>query len=1035
MVIRVRKEEIKAKDKRVPDRVGLKLECPPELASDELIQKMEMVGFKRVKPRDPTPYLVWRFPASVGPPPVHILRSLSTTALVRGDASLEEMLELGTERGDDGRPGSEKLYVTMLGDFFCANCRFDNKNRRQFLEGAGWFPLYSSGVNKRSEAIEKVYGNFPYVTKDVVLAQHLIPWMRDDAKKELVERAKREKENIRRSSLKVRVDTDPVIPMPEGEALQGFQDAGVNNLLRTRKSGVIYDDMGLGKAQPLDAKILTPTGWDFMGRMSVGTTITSSDGGPTIVTGVYPQGMKRVFEVTFSDGSSTQCEDEHLWATIRYGYENVYEPRTLKEIKRGMLAGERYSIPMITAPDYEPIDFHYPDEDMLEGLIRYDSLITDHFMFTSRNRREQALIYIIRNVDIEKININEGLALHFRNDAAEFIRQLIFSLGGTAEYMKWNDPARPVRTDINLSLFKANNPWLRIALPENLKKIVLKILKNRFGKFKEIEIDDPVRFIEQIKDLGMRETQCISVSAQNKLYVTDDYIVTHNTVQGIAYSNARPDLKRILVISKANMKYGWSTSFDRFSTRPHEHFIINGTSPTITDPETGEERSAVPTKEELIGHDGKGKFDLTIINYDIVADHADFIRNTEWDLVILDEIHSVSNQDAIRTGVLFGDMSHHVRNPIKLKMSKKGVIIGLSGTPHPVIERMWAILSSLRPDVFGTGPIAKRIFINRYAPPTLFAKEFPNGFKKIMAIPGRPIREAELNRRLRASGFMTRRLKADMADLLPPKSRASIELPFTLTPEETKELSILEGQIEEVALRVMERTGGEKKAAVKNEGRARAIIDVVKGLHPKSPEFHEISRLRSRIGEIKAPYVAEYLIEETAWEDDLPADIRPKTVVFAHHKAVIAKLRDKLKEAYPGQVIVYDGSVTTDKKRFALEKKFQENDKYRFFLMSLSGASGITLTRANRLYMAEMDWDPTNLPQIEDRIWRMTQEQPCFIGYFMIPNSLDVQMGNRLLQRMQDSSNIYDKFRSNEKSDGFSMKVSQKDVRQGELPL
>ena len=1091
MVIRVRKEEIKAKDKRVPDRLGLKLECPPELASDELIQKMEMIGFKRVKPRDPTPYLVWRFPASVGPPPVHILRSLSTTALVRGDASLEEMLELGTERGDDGRPGSEKLYVTMLGDFFCANCRFDNKNRRAFLEGAGWFPLYSSGVNKRSEAIEKVHGNFPYVTKDVVLAQHLIPWMRDDAKKELVERAKREKENIRRSSLKVRVDTDPVVPMPEGEALQGFQDAGVNNLLRTRKSGVIYDDMGLGKAQSLDSKIMTPSGWKLMRDIQEGDKVIGSNGKPTMVTGVFPQGKLELFKVSFSDGTSTECCKEHLWSVntaVRKKRKNSYRALSLKEIMYDIKeknGNNKHYIPMVEAIDlkskrfpinpyvlgvllgdgfikYHQVIFSTQDLDMIDfikkdipnGLEVKHKYNYDYIIKVKKNGQPNKIrrslnelglkgkgsddkfipqIYFLGSIK-QRTMLLQGLLdtdgyvskdnlVQFSSNSkqlADGVAEIVMSLGGNA------------RKSMKISASNKEHYIVTISLPEKILPFRIDRKAQRYSARKKYQ---PTRAIVDIKSVGMKEAQCISVDAEDKLYVTDDYIVTHNTVQGIAYSNARPDLKRILVISKANMKYGWSTSFDRFSTRPHEHFIINGTSPTMIDPETGEERSAVPTKEELIGHDGKGRFDLTIINYDIVADHADFIRNTEWDLVILDEIHSVSNQDAIRTGVLFGDMSHHVRNPVKLKMSKKGVIIGLSGTPHPVIERMWAILSSLRPDVFGTGPIAKRIFINRYAPPTLFVKEFPNGFKKVMAIPGRPIREAELNRRLRASGFMTRRLKADMADLLPPKSRASIELPFTLTPEETKELSILEGQIEEVALRVLERTGGEKKAAVKNEGRARAIIDVVKGLHPKSPEFHEISRLRSRIGEIKAPYVAEYLIEETAWEDDLPADIRPKTVVFAHHKAVIAKLRDKLEEAYPGQVIVYDGSVTTDKKRFALEKKFQENDKYRFFLMSLSGASGITLTRANRLYMAEMDWDPTNLPQIEDRIWRMTQEQPCFIGYFMIPNSLDVQMGNRLLQRMQDSSNIYDKFNGVNTSDGFSPKADKKegDQRQGEL--
>ncbi|HLL89759.1 MAG TPA: SNF2 helicase-associated domain-containing protein, partial [Tepidisphaeraceae bacterium] len=77
--------------------------------------------------------------------------------------------------------------------------------------------------------------------------------------------------------------------------------------------GCLADDMGLGKAQPLDAKVLTPTGWTRMGDVQVGDRVVGSDGKPCRVTGVYPQGKRDVFRVTFSDGSGTECCDEHLW--------------------------------------------------------------------------------------------------------------------------------------------------------------------------------------------------------------------------------------------------------------------------------------------------------------------------------------------------------------------------------------------------------------------------------------------------------------------------------------------------------------------------------------------------------------------------------------------------------------------------------------------------------------------------------------------------------------------------------------------------
>lgn len=72
---------------------------------------------------------------------------------------------------------------------------------------------------------------------------------------------------------------------------------------------------GSGKAQPLDAKVLTPTGWKRMGDLRLGDRIVSSSGGFSSVTAIHPQGEKAVFRVTFTDGSATECCDDHLWHT------------------------------------------------------------------------------------------------------------------------------------------------------------------------------------------------------------------------------------------------------------------------------------------------------------------------------------------------------------------------------------------------------------------------------------------------------------------------------------------------------------------------------------------------------------------------------------------------------------------------------------------------------------------------------------------------------------------------------------------------
>ncbi len=69
----------------------------------------------------------------------------------------------------------------------------------------------------------------------------------------------------------------------------------------------------MGKAQPLDAKVRTLTGWKAMGELKLGEELASEDGKRSLVSGLYPQGPRQVFRVRFSDGRATECCAEHLW--------------------------------------------------------------------------------------------------------------------------------------------------------------------------------------------------------------------------------------------------------------------------------------------------------------------------------------------------------------------------------------------------------------------------------------------------------------------------------------------------------------------------------------------------------------------------------------------------------------------------------------------------------------------------------------------------------------------------------------------------
>jgi len=72
---------------------------------------------------------------------------------------------------------------------------------------------------------------------------------------------------------------------------------------------------GTSKAQPLDSIILGENGWIKMGNIKVGDKIFGEDGNLWSVLSLHPQGEKEICKVSFSDGTFTECTEDHLWKT------------------------------------------------------------------------------------------------------------------------------------------------------------------------------------------------------------------------------------------------------------------------------------------------------------------------------------------------------------------------------------------------------------------------------------------------------------------------------------------------------------------------------------------------------------------------------------------------------------------------------------------------------------------------------------------------------------------------------------------------
>lgn len=76
---------------------------------------------------------------------------------------------------------------------------------------------------------------------------------------------------------------------------------------------LLADEQGLGKALSLDTKIYTPDGYKEMRDIEVGDYVFNRRGMPVRVTATYDNRAVNMYRMTFSDGKSIECCEDHLW--------------------------------------------------------------------------------------------------------------------------------------------------------------------------------------------------------------------------------------------------------------------------------------------------------------------------------------------------------------------------------------------------------------------------------------------------------------------------------------------------------------------------------------------------------------------------------------------------------------------------------------------------------------------------------------------------------------------------------------------------
>lgn len=155
---------------------------------------------------------------------------------------------------------------------------------------------------------------------------------------------------------------------------------------------LLLAEAGTGKACPVDTPIpvADSRGYIRLGDVRAGDYVFDENGCPTKVLGVYPQGLKRRYDVRFADGSVIPCNDEHLWnaRTRWHHYQgHPYETHTLRELmdygitRAGRRKGRRdqemkcWYVPRNKAVERPERDF--PVHPYAVGVFLGDGCMTD----------------------------------------------------------------------------------------------------------------------------------------------------------------------------------------------------------------------------------------------------------------------------------------------------------------------------------------------------------------------------------------------------------------------------------------------------------------------------------------------------------------------------------------------------------------------------------------------------------------------------------------------------------------------------------
>jgi hypothetical protein len=796
-----------------------------------------------------------------------------------------------------------------------------------------------------------------------------------------------------------------------GLKLYPFQKVGFE-WLALRDRGLLCDQQGLGKEQPVSALVMTPNGPRTIGSLVVGDLVSGSDGRPTRVTGVFPRGTKPVFRVTLDDGSSTRAGAEHLWCVAtpydrQHGKTRVLDTAAMIAWGLEQSGGHRFAIPLAGPVEFT-VESQRPLHPYLLGALLANGTFAHSVLHTGLpGQRELLAQHLPAGIELsptldewsyrlssgqagrpnEVVRALKALGLFGKESHERFVPwaymvarvidrvallQGLFDNDGTVSAdgatLEYNTTSSKLAGDVlclarglGLVAWESQRPCVyktpagervvtgktdhrvRFGLPDGFAIARLPEKRDRVAARTKYPA---AHYVDAIELEGEEECVCISVEAADGLYVTDDFILTHNTCQSLmalpSLSGKRQKLPPALVVCKGIAKDNWEAECLRW--RPdYKPVVLSG---------VGSFRWPAPGE-------------VVIVNYEIQPAVEDMTVPPAECVLVVDEAQAAKNPKAKRT-VRLRAMAEMVRNvggknwvltgtPLMNRMPELWAVAQVAGLgaeafgsykrfkslcgvteePRPCEE-----CGHLAPHEPGRGCIAKKC--------GCALEELPT--RSVWGSPSPEVREG-------FERIALRRLRAEVLPDLPGKSYQ--DHPVRLSKEQKRDV--------------------DAELAPGWESAIEAAMETRGGV-----AFTEMSAARKLLAEAKVGAALE--LAEQFGENAEPL------VVFSCHSAPLEAL-SKL-----GGWALVDGSVSPKQRTEAIAD-FQAGRLAGLACNIDVAGTSITLTRACHALFVDQKWSPTENEQAEDRLARIGQARGVLIHRLVADHALDRRVAELLDQK------------------------------------